>query len=111
MTEQVSKIQKDIMEVIDDYTGGFLIIMTANLSFFLTVIVIRVLAKDMEEKVLMPNVILYISYGLLAISLAYLLYARCDALDRKKLKENHFAQLIKTRKSFWFREKSSVPAN
>lgn len=94
VTEQVSKIQKDIMEVIDDYTGGFLIIMTANLSFFLTVIVIRVLAKDMEEKVLMPNVILYISYGLLAISLAYLLYARCDALDRKKLKENHFAQLI-----------------
>lgn len=94
VTEQVSKIQKDIMIVIDDYTGGFLKIMTANLSFFLTVIVIRVLAKEMEEKVLMPNVILYISYGLLVISLAYLLYARCDALDRKNLKENHFAQLI-----------------
>lgn len=94
VTEQVSKIQKDIMTVIDDYTGGFLKIMTANLTFFLTVIVIRVLAKGMEEKVLMPNVILYISYGLLAISLAYLLYARCDALDRKKLKETHFVQLI-----------------
>ena len=94
VTEQVSKIQKDIMAVIDDYTGGFLKIMTANLTFFLTVIVIRVLAKEMEEKVLMPNVILYISYGLLAVSLAYLLYARTDALDRKKLKENHFAQLI-----------------
>ena len=95
VTEQVSKIQKDIMAVIDDYTGGFLKIMTANLTFFLTVIVIRVLAKEMEEKVLMPNVILYISYGILTISLAYLLYARSDALDRKKLKENHFSQLIK----------------
>ncbi len=94
VTEQVSKIQKDIMTVIDDYTGGFLKIMTANLTFFLTVIVIRVLAKDIEEKVLMPNVILYISYGLLLVSLLYLLYARNDALDRKKLKENHFRQLI-----------------
>lgn len=93
VTETVSKMQKEIIGVIDDYTGGFLKIMTANLTFFLTTIIIRVLAKNIKENVLLPNEILYLSYALLVVSLCYLFYSRSDAMKRKQLKESHFAQL------------------
>lgn len=96
VTDIVGKMQKEIIGAIDDYTGGFLKIMTANLTFFLTVIIIRVLAKNMEEGVILPNVILYLSYGLLFISLLYLLYCKDDALKRRDLKEAHF-ELLKER--------------
>lgn len=96
VTDTVGKMQKEIISAIDDYTGGFLKIMTANLTFFLTVIIIRVLAKNIEEGVILPNAILYLSYALWLVSLFYLLYCRKDAGKRKNLKEEHF-KLLKDR--------------
>lgn len=92
-SEEVSRIQKEILRAIDDYTSGFTKVMTANLTFFLTTVIIRVLAKNIGSKVLLPNEILYLSYALLLISLLYLSYSRYDAQERMALNENHFALL------------------
>lgn len=95
VTDTVEKMQKDMVGAIDDYTGEFLKIMTANLTFFLTTIIIRVFATHNND-VIFPIPIFVLSYGLLLISLFYLLYCRDDATRRRKLKETHF-ELLKER--------------
>lgn len=96
VTDTVGKMQKDIIGAIDDYTGGFLKIMTANLTFFLTTIIIRVFATHIDKDVIFPIPVIVLSYGLLLISLFYLLYCRDDATKRRNLKETHF-ELLKER--------------
>lgn len=98
VSDEVGKIQKDIICAIEEYTGGVTKVMTAHLTFFLTTVIIRVLAKNIDDSVLLPNVIIILSYALMVVSLLYLLYSRYDAKERKKLKENHF-ELLKKRYS------------
>lgn len=98
VSDEVGKIQKDIIGAIEEYTGGVTKVMTANLTFFLTTVIIRVLAKNIDNSVLLPNVIIFLSYALIIVSLLYLLYSRYDARERKELKENHF-KLLKNRYS------------
>lgn len=96
VTDTVGKMQKDIIGAIDDYIGGFLKIMTANLTFFLTTIIIRVFATNIDDDIIFPIPIFVLSYCLLLISLFYLLYCRNDATKRRNLKETHF-ELLKER--------------
>ena len=70
--------------------------MTANLTFFLTTIIIRVFATHIDNDIIFPIPIFVLSYGLLFISLFYLFYCRDDAVKRRNLKENHF-ELLKER--------------
>ncbi len=82
VSSQLRDYQKYIIEIYDEFEGDFRKLFFSFLTFAFTTIIIRVLAKNMEDKVLLPDTIILLLLGYCAASCFYYVYA-CWKRDKK----------------------------
>lgn len=76
VSNQLRDYQKYIIGIYDEFEGDFKKLFFSFLTFAFTTILIRVLAKNMEDEVLLPDTVICLLLGYCAVSCLYYAYAR-----------------------------------
>ena len=76
VSNQLRDYQKYIIGIYDEFEGDFRKLFFSFLTFAFTTILIRVLAKNMEDEVLLPDTVICLLLGYCAASCLYYAYAR-----------------------------------
>jgi hypothetical protein len=76
VSNQLRDYQKYIIGIYDEFEGDFKKLFFSFLTFAFTTILIRVLAKNMEDKMLLPDTVIWLLLGYCAVSCFYYAYAR-----------------------------------
>ena len=79
---QLHDYQQQIIGIYDNFESDFKKLLFSFLTFAFTTAIIRVLAKNMEGTILIPNTIITLLLGFCAISMLYYAYARWER-DKK----------------------------
>ena len=82
VSEQLRKYQKDIVATVDSFDGDFKKIIFTFLTFVFTSVLIRVLAKNVTDTILLPDTIIILLILYCLVSVFYYFYARWE-LDNK----------------------------
>lgn len=97
ISKQLRDYQKEIIKIIDEFDGDFKKSFFTSLTFVFTTVLIRVLAKNITDAVLVPDIILFLLIGYCILSLCYYFYARWVLDSKIKLFD---AQYKKSRKYY-----------
>ena len=76
VSNQLKDYQKYIIGIYDEFEADFKKLFFSFLSFAFTTAIIRVLAKNIDERVLLPDSIILLLIGFCAVSCFYYVYAR-----------------------------------
>lgn len=76
VAKQLRDYQKYIIGIFDEFEQDFKKLFFSFLGFAFTTTIIRVLAKNMEDKVLLPDTIILLLLGFCSVSCLYYAYAR-----------------------------------
>lgn len=82
VSEQLRKYQKDVVAIVDSFDGDFKKIIFTFLTFVFTSVLIRVLAKNVADTILLPDTIILLLVVYCLVSVLYYFYARWE-LDNK----------------------------
>ena len=85
VSNQLRDYQKYIITIYDDFEGSFKKLFFSFLTFAFTTAIIRVLAKNMEDNVLVPDTIILLLLGFCLVSFIYYFYARWERDKKVKL--------------------------
>lgn len=76
MSSQLREYQKQIIGIYDDFEQDFKKLFFSFLGFTFTTTIIRVIAKNLDEKILLPDSVILLLLGYCAVSCFYYAYAR-----------------------------------
>lgn len=94
---QLRDYQRYIIGIYDEFEEAFKKLLFSFLAFAFTTSIIRVLAKNIKDNILIPDTIITLLLGLCAVSLLYYTYARWE---RRKKVELFDKQYNDTRKFY-----------
>ncbi len=97
ISKQLRDYQREIIKVVDEFDGDFKKSFFTSLTFVFTTVLIRVLAKNITDAVIVPDIILFLLIGYCILSLCYYFYARWVLDSKIKLFD---AQYKKSRKYY-----------
>ena len=90
ISNQLHNYQKQIIDIYDDFENSFKKLTFTFLTFAFTTIIIRVLAKNMEDNIMLPNTIILLLLGYCAISMLYYAFARWERNRKVKLFDKQY---------------------
>lgn len=76
VSSQLREYQKQIIGIYDDFEQDFKKLFFSFLGFTFTTTIIRVIAKNLDEKILLPDSVILLLLGYCAVSCFYYAYAR-----------------------------------
>lgn len=86
------ELQEKVNGIVEGFTGEFKKNIVAIFSFFLTVVVVRVIAKG-DFLGGFSNPIIYLSFIFIGISVVLLIYSRIELSSKESLFDKHYKQL------------------
>lgn len=86
------ELQEKVNGIVEGFTGEFKKNIVAIFSFFLTVVVVRVIAKG-DFLGGFTNPIIYLSFIFIGISVVLLIYSRIELSTKERLFDKHYKQL------------------
>lgn len=86
------ELQEKVNGIVEGFTGEFKKNIIAIFSFFLTVVVIKVIAKG-DFLGGFTNPVIYLSFIFIGISIVLLIYSRIELSTKEKLFDKHYKQL------------------
>lgn len=90
VAKQLRTYQKEMYDIVNGFENDFKTIFFGYLAFIFTTVIIRVLAKNVGEGVLIPNTIIVLLMLYCAASLAYQCYARSVLDGRIRLFDRQY---------------------
>ena len=82
--------QKDIIKIYDDFEQDFKKITFSFLTFAFTTAIIRILAKNMDDAIIIPNTIILLLLGFCSMSCFYHVYASWERNEKVKLFDKQY---------------------
>lgn len=90
VSEQLRNYQKDIIKIYDDFEQDFKKITFSFLTFAFTTAIIRILAKNMDDAIIIPNTIILLLLGFCSMSCFYYVYASWERNEKVKLFDKQY---------------------
>lgn len=90
VSTQLRDYQKDIVGIFDDFEGDFKRLFFSFLTFAFTTAIIRVLAKNIEDNIILPDTIILLLLGFCGASCLYYAYARWERNKKVKLFDKQY---------------------
>ena len=90
VSNQLRDYQKYIITIYDDFESAFKKLFFSFLTFAFTTAIIRVLAKNIEDNVLVPDTIIILLLGFCFVSFIYYFYARWERNKKVKLFDKQY---------------------
>lgn len=90
VAEQLRNYQKDVVKIHDDFELDFKKITFSFLTFAFTTAIVRVLAKNIEETILIPDTIICLLLAFCSMSCFYYAYARWERNKKVRLFDKQY---------------------
>lgn len=90
VSTQLRDYQKDIIRIFDDFEGDFKKLFFSFLTFAFTTAIIRVLAKNIDDNIILPDTIILLLLGFCGASCLYYAYARWARNKKVKLFDKQY---------------------
>lgn len=90
VSEQLRNYQKEIISIVDGFENEFKKLLFSFLTFVFTSVIIRCLARNIDDKILLPNSIIYCMMAFCIISLIYFFYANWELNEKIKLFDKRY---------------------
>lgn len=90
VAKQLRAYQKEMYDIVNGFENDFKTLFFGYLAFVFTTVIVRVLAKNIEEDVLIPNTIIVLLMLYCAASLVYQYYARSVLDGRIRLFDRQY---------------------
>lgn len=90
VSEQLRNYQKEIINIVDVFENDFKKLLFSFLTFVFTSVLIRCLTKNIENKILLPDSIIYCLLAYCIISLIYFFYSNWEVNEKIRLFDKRY---------------------
>lgn len=90
VSEQLRNYQREIINIVDGFENDFKKLLFSFLTFVFTSVIIRCMAKNINDKILLPDNIIYCLLAFCFISFIYFFYANWEVKEKIRLFDKRY---------------------